>query len=126
MMQSVFKSFVVVSALIVPSVPICGRAEEPTWQKLPDFNEASITRTIDDKVRINVNAPLDDKGEPAKATRLIIFACPNGNTLEHTLGLPAKPGRDWHYDGQHIAAQVRLLRTLKPNERIVLITAEAP
>ena len=37
-----------------------------------------------------------------------------------------KPGMDWHYDIQHIAAQTRLLRTLEPKEKIVLVCAEAP
>ena len=44
--------------------------------------------------------------------RLIVFALPNGNTLEQTLGCQMAQGLDWHYDIQHIAAQTRLLRTL--------------
>lgn len=97
-----------------------------SWTTHPEFGEASFTETIADKIRIHVNAPLDDKGAPAKATRLIVFALPNGNTLEQTLGCQLKPPLDWHYDIQHIAAQVRMLRTLFPDERILLVCAEAP
>jgi hypothetical protein len=98
----------------------------PPWRRSTEFKEASFTATVDPRIRIHVNAPLDEKGQPARATRLIVFALPNGNTLEQTLGCRMNPGLDWHYDIQHIAAQTRLLRTLDPNERIVLILAEAP
>ena len=75
---------------------------------------------VEPNVRIHVNAPLDDDGKPARATRLIIFALPNGNTIEQTLGCKMAEGLDWHYDIQHVAAQVRLLATTVPDERIVL------
>ena len=101
-------------------------ADSPQSSRSTQFDETSFTTTVDPKIRINVNAPLDDNGQPARATRLIVFALPNGNTLEQTLGCEMKPGLDWHYDIQHIAAQIRLLRTLEPNERIVLVCAEAP
>jgi hypothetical protein len=101
-------------------------AKSPEWSGSPWFDEQSITSTIDDGVRIHVNAPLDKNGKPAKATRLIIYTLPAGNTIEQTLGAQMKPGLDWHYDIQHVAAQVRLLRTLDPNERIVLLLVEGP
>jgi hypothetical protein len=72
--------------------------------------------------RIVVNSP-DAQG--ALATRLMIYALPNGNTIEQTLGCRMREGLDWHYDIQHVAAQVRLLRTLAPQERLVLVCAEA-
>lgn len=100
--------------------------ESPPWKRSALYDETSFTITVEPKIRINVNAPLDDKGQPARGTRLIVFALPNGNTLEQTLGCQMKPGMDWHYDIQHIAAQTRLLRELEPEERIVLICAEAP
>src|SRR3954463_11890315 len=96
------------------------------WKSSDQFAEASFTTTIDPKIRIHVNAPLDGNGKPARATRLIVYALPNGNTLEQTLGCQMKPSLHWRYDIQHVAAQVRLLRTLEPNERIVIICAEAP
>jgi pimeloyl-ACP methyl ester carboxylesterase len=98
----------------------------PPWTRLTEFAESSFTATIEGGIRIHVNAPLDGKGGPAKATRLIVYALPAGNTLEQTLGCKMTKGLDWHYDIQHIAAQTRLLRTLNPQERIVLVCAEAP
>jgi hypothetical protein len=55
----------------------------------------------------------------------MVYALPNGNTIEQTLGCKMAKGLDWHYDIQHVAAQVRLLREIKPDERLVLVCAEA-
>ena len=97
----------------------------PKWTRSPWFEEQSFTAALEPNVRVHVNAPLDDRGGPAAGTRLIIFALPNGNTIEQTLGCKLTEGLDWHYDIQHVAAQVRLLRTLEPRERIVLVCVEA-
>jgi hypothetical protein len=96
------------------------------WKRSPQFNETSSTATIADKIRIHVNAPADNNGKPARATRLMVYALPNGNTLEETLGCKMTPTLHWRFDGQHVAAQIRLLRSLEPHERIVLVCAEAP
>jgi hypothetical protein len=101
-------------------------AAEHEWSPSKQFAEASFTETIDSNIRINVNAPIDAAGRPEKATRLIVYALPNGNTLEQTLGCKMTPALHWRYDGQHIAAQTRVLRDLEPSERIVLVCAEAP
>jgi hypothetical protein len=77
-------------------------------------------------VRIHANAPVGADDKPARGARLVVFALPNGNTIEQTLGCKMREGLDWHYGIQHVAAQVRLLRALMPDERIVLICAEAP
>jgi hypothetical protein len=69
-------------------------------------------------VTININAPLhfNKKGE----TYLVLFALPNGNSIEWTKGKKMKPGDDWHFDIQHIAAQTRFVRDLdKKNNYIV-------
>jgi hypothetical protein len=95
------------------------------WQRVDGFDELGFTAAADPDVRFHVNAPLDDNGQPAHATRLVIFALPNGNTIEQTLGCKLTDSLDWHYDIQHVAAQIRLLRRLFPNEQIVLICAEA-
>jgi hypothetical protein len=49
---------------------------------------------------------------PNRESHLLIFALPNGNTIEQTIGCKTAPGLDWHFDIQHIAAQSRLLRDL--------------
>ncbi len=55
----------------------------------------------------------------------MIYALPNGNTIEQTLGCKKTERLDWHYDIQHVAAQVRLLREIDPAQRLVLVCAEA-
>ena len=102
------------------------KEELPNWTRSTEFAEASFTTTNDDKVRIHVNAPLDTSGKPARATRIVVYGLPAGNTIEQTLGSRTKPGLHWRYDIQHVAAQVRLLRSLMPSERIVLVCPEGP
>ena len=63
--------------------------------------------------------------DPKKPTRLVIFATPNGNTIEQTLGCAQADGLDWHFDIQHVAAQVRKLREVPPEENVVLACVEA-
>lgn len=95
------------------------------WQRSADCDECWFTAELEQDLRLHVNAPCDDAGRPVHGKRLIVFALPNGNTIEQTLGCKMADGLDWHYDIQHVAAQVRLLRTLFPDEPIVLLCVEA-
>src|SRR5687767_12891222 len=85
--------------------------------------EAERTWTTDDGVRILVNTP--DDLDPARPTLLILYACPNGNTIEQTMGARLEPGMDWHFDIQHVAAQVRKLREIEKGSNVVLACVEA-
>lgn len=97
----------------------------PNWRDSQEFDEQWFTATDSRHfLRIHVNRPHEGEGSPVLPTRLIIYALPNGNTIEQTLGCRPAEGLDWHYDIQHVAAQVRLLRSLRPDERIVLVCAE--
>ena len=84
-----------------------------------NFNEQELwLKNDNDSVTININAPLqfNTKGK----TYLVLFALPNGNSIEWTKGKKIKPGDDWHYDIQHIAAQTRFIRSLdKKNNYII-------
>jgi len=84
-----------------------------------DFHEQELwIKNGHDSVTININAPLhfNKKGE----TYLVLFALPNGNSIEWTKGKKTKTGDDWHFDIQHIAAQTRFVRGLdKKNNYIV-------
>lgn len=83
------------------------------------FNEQELwIKNGPDSVTMNINAPLHfTKGE----TFLILFALPNGNSIEWTKGKKLNPGDDWHFDIQHIAAQTRFVRNLdKKNNYIVV------
>ena len=83
------------------------------------FNEQELwIKNGQDSVTININAPLhfNKKGKAF----LVLFALPNGNSIEWTKGKTMKPGDDWHFDIQHIAAQTRFVRNLdKKNNYIV-------
>ncbi len=118
-------------------------SDDLPWQRSPWFEEQSFTVAVEPNQRIHVNTSLDEAGEPTRGTRLIVYTLPNGNTIEQTLGCRMADGLDWHYDIQHVAAQVRLLReqhghvgeTLRDShrargetrsrERIALLCAEA-
>lgn len=89
----------------------------------PHFGERVREQCWPSGVRAIAN--LSPNYDPTKPTRLILFATPNGNTIEQTLGCETAKALDWHFDIQHVAAQVRQLRTLKPNENIALVVVEA-
>ncbi len=86
----------------------------------PALGQVEVTQLIDGDVRVHVSAPpLDDR-----PCRVILFATPNGNTLEATLGCQMAPGLEWHFDIQHIAAQTKWLQKHSA-ERLVLVVAQA-
>ncbi len=57
---------------------------------------------------------------------LVVFATPNGNTLEQTLGCRASEKVDWRYDIQHVAAQIRWLRNQDTSTDYILAVVQAP
>jgi hypothetical protein len=87
------------------------------------FDEQAKQWTTDDDVRVLLTAPGDF--DPSRPTHLVLFALPNGNTIEWTLGAQLRPGMDWHYDIQHVGAQIRKLRQVTPGENVVLALLEA-
>jgi len=73
------------------------------------------------KTVIQINLPdATHKMDSKKKTLLIFFALPNGNSIEWTMGKQMKPGDDWHYDIQHIAAQTRYLRQVMSDYNIIV------
>jgi hypothetical protein len=87
------------------------------------FGEFVREQCWNDGVRVVVNVPPDFSTN--KPTLLVLFATPNGNTIEQTLGCAKAEGVDWHFDIQHIAAQVRRLRETTTDRNIVLACLEA-
>jgi hypothetical protein len=79
----------------------------------------------DPEVKIHVNAPAATEFAPGKPVRLVFYALPNGNSIAQTLGHTIGPGEDWHFDIQHLAAQLRFLRHVLTNETVVLACLEA-
>jgi hypothetical protein len=73
-------------------------------------------------IRVRLVEPIDPV--LPKVTRLVLYALPNGNTIEHTFGRRVKPGDDWHFDIQHIGAQTRWLRSKLTDARLVVAYLE--
>ena len=62
---------------------------------------------------------------PHRQARLLIFyALPNGNTIEQTIGKAIKPGDDWHFDIQHIGAQLAFLAGEDHDRQLVVAYLE--
>jgi hypothetical protein len=56
----------------------------------------------------------------------MVFATPNGNTLEQTLGCRPSEKVDWRYDIQHVAAQIRWLQNQDTSTDYILAVVQAP
>lgn len=73
--------------------------------------------------RILINAPLTGFGSGDRVM-LVLYALPNGNTIEQTFGKRLHEGDDWHYDIQHIGAQTRWLRRVTKEPTLVVAYLE--
>lgn len=73
--------------------------------------------------RILINAPMDGFGVHDRVL-LVLYALPNGNTIEQTFGKKLIVGDDWHYDIQHIGAQTRYLRGVINDRTLVVAYLE--
>lgn len=91
----------------------------PGFKQTGLFNEQELTLNGQWKnVTININAPtqFNRKGK----TWLVIYALPNGNSIEWTKGKQFKAGDDWHLYIQHIAAQTRYIRNLDNKNNYII------
>jgi len=89
------------------------------------FNEQYITFNYEPNIRIHINVASVDLFDYSKAVNLALFALPNGNTIEQTIGKQMKDGVDWHYNIQNIGAQTRWLRKNSKNQNLVIAYLEA-
>ncbi|HEX4590235.1 MAG TPA: hypothetical protein VH120_09930 [Gemmataceae bacterium] len=87
------------------------------------FGEQVHEQWIEGDVRVLMNLPADY--DPARPTRLVIYATPNGSTIEQTLGCAPGPDVARQFDIQHVAAQVRRFRELRPMDNVVLACVQA-
>ena len=102
---------------------VTGYSLPSVWKTNAAFNERTFTFPLRPDVRVRINEPLALKnGTPP---RLILYALPDGNTIEQTAGHRLAPGEDWHFDIQHIAAQTRFLRAADTNGHYVVVYLEA-
>ena len=105
----------------------CATAEVqlPGFQTSPYYDEQVVTFKWNPEMRIHINAPSADLFDPNKPVGLALFALPNGNTIEQTVGKVLEEGDDWHYDIQHIGAQTRFLRQKIEDYNLVTVYLEA-
>jgi hypothetical protein len=83
--------------------------------------------TLDAGVRMGMDLPTGSDVDPKRPTVLIVYATPNGSTVEQTLGGKAAEGAaplDWRFDIQHIGAQTRRLREIERRENIALAVVQ--
>lgn len=99
-------------------------------QLLPGFKPSGLfdeqQLVIEDSppgTRILINAPLSGFGDGNRVL-LVIYALPNGNTIEQTFGKRLHGGDDWHFDIQHIGAQTRYLRRAIKDRTLVVAYVE--
>jgi len=88
------------------------------------FREQVRVFKFEPGVTATIVAPPTHDFDPLRPTTLIIYALPNGNTTEQTIGKALAPGDDWHFDIQHIGAQTRLLRAADPCCNLVIAYLE--
>lgn len=90
----------------------------------PYFDEQICMFNFDPEIRVFINAPAVDFFDPNKRTEIALFALPNGNTIEQTIGKKLNTGDDWHYDIQHIGGQTRFLRNQSRETNLVTVYLE--
>ncbi len=96
----------------------------PGFKPSGSFDEQQMV--IEDSppgTRILINAPLSGFS-PASHVLLVLYALPNGNTIEQTFGKRIREGDDWHYDIQHIGAQTRFIRRVIKDRTVVVAYLE--
>jgi hypothetical protein len=100
------------------------RYAAPVAELKPAPGEVIEKLTFEPGVRVVINQPAALDREREKPVRLILYALPNGNTIEQTIGHRTMPGEDWHYDIQHIGAQTRWLRERLPDVHVAVAYLE--
>ena len=94
------------------------------FQNSPFFDEQVLTYNYKNEVKITINAPSPQKFNPERPIIISLFALPNGNTTEQTIGKIMEDGDDWHFDIQHIGAQTRFLRNQQNDINYVTVYLE--
>ena len=89
------------------------------------FAEQVLTYRFEDMITIHINAPSPANFDATKPVGLALFALPNGNSIEFTVGKVTGENDDWHYDIQHIGAQTRYLRKHLLDYNLVTVYLEA-
>lgn len=109
-MRHVLYPIVVLLACSASALAQSRPASLPGFEISPHFGEQVKTYRLEPEVTIHINAPSPEAFDRTKPTRLVFYALPNANTIDWTIGRKMAPGLDWHYNIQHIGAQMRRMR----------------
>jgi hypothetical protein len=112
----------IVSAFVSASAASADRIHD--FAVTGQFREQVHVFKFEPGVTATMVAPPVQNFDRLQPTTLIIYALPNGNTTEQTIGKALAPGDDWHFDIQHIGAQTRLLRAANPGRNLVIAYLE--
>jgi hypothetical protein len=109
--------------IVLPQM--CSAETWPGYVESPSKSEQVREIQFAEGARAIVVAPSGENFDVKKSTVLVIFATPNGNTAEQTLGCKFTKGLDWHFDIQHVAAQWRLFQKHDTGRNTVLACVQA-
>jgi len=109
------------TATLMACSPQLHSAELPGFHTSPYFGEQILNIDVEPDISIQINAPSSERFMVSKPVGLVLYALPNGNTLEHTVGKVMHEGDDWHYNIQHIGAQTRFLRQQVQDYNLVTV-----
>jgi len=122
-----YKSFLTVCSLLF--LLIACRSNSKTYKTeselVPDPGRIMEEMYTMDSIRIVLDHANTQRATEPGETEILIYALPNGNSIEWTMGKQLSVGDDWHYDIQHIAAQTRWLRE-RTDLNFTLAYLEAP
>jgi hypothetical protein len=118
------RSVLLLAIVIVLCVPAASADSIEGFTVTGQFREQIRVFKFEPGVTATMVAPPARDFHPLQPTTLIIYALPNGNTTEQTIGKALAPGDDWHFDIQHIGAQTRLLRAANPDRNLVIVYLE--
>jgi len=118
-MKFILILFLLISRIITAQSSINSNGFEKFIRSEP-FGERILTLRFDPEISVHINAPSEKIFDPNKKSLLILYALPNGNSIEWTIGKKIKPEDDWHYDIQHIGAQTRFLREHYKDANIIV------
>jgi hypothetical protein len=109
-----------------------GVIEQPRYvfHAFPHEPDLRIHTIIGEKIESfspmpGVRVVIDSPTTLSENVRLVLYALPNGNSVENTIGRRMQPDDDWHFDIQHIGAQTRFVRRRLAGESLVVAYIEA-
>lgn len=100
-------------------------AQLPGFVVNPNTGEQEKAYVKDPSMHILINAPAPERFDVNKPTKVVLYALPNGNTIEYTVGKQPEEGDDYRYHIQYIGAQTRALRQMDTTCNLVTIYLQA-